>query len=110
MSKYGEPWKNTGTSGMVLHRESKDRAVACVNALKGVEDPAAFMAEVRAVLKGLEWADSDRDECPACYALRSYDKKHRPGCRLAALLAKMKGAAPRTGQGPGGGATSTPTP
>jgi hypothetical protein len=35
-------------------REYADRAAACVNALEGIEDPVAFMAEQRARIAELE--------------------------------------------------------
>ena len=57
--------------------------------LAGIDDPAAFLREVREVLEGVEWNDGtiDRPTCPWCKGL----KEHTTQCRLAALLAKMKG-------------------
>ena len=54
-----------------------------------VDDQAALMREVREVLEGVEWNDGtiDRPTCPWCNGL----KEHTTQCRLAALLAKMKG-------------------
>lgn len=47
VGEFGEPWSASGTSGMVLHREQKARAVACVNALSGL-NPAAVGAVIEA--------------------------------------------------------------
>lgn len=66
MSKYGEPWTHNGDDlndeiirtalGWIAMRGSYtdglfERTVACVNAMANIEDPAAFMAEVRELLK-----------------------------------------------------------
>ena len=58
---YGEPWRTEQLQGwrVVRSREGKiiadamarDRAVACVNALAGVADPAAHLAAMREAIR-----------------------------------------------------------
>ena len=53
---------------------------------------AAFMREVREVLGGVEWVKDRRFSemyCPSCHMYQIGG--HQSDCRLAALLAKMKG-------------------
>lgn len=59
MSKYGEPWYTVGNRiiaskngfGISITDATSDewrkRAVACVNAMMGVEDPEQLMADIR---------------------------------------------------------------
>ena len=57
-NKYGEPWigasgrgefryRNTKTFVCLFDQEVNARIVACVNAMAGVEDPAAFVRYAR---------------------------------------------------------------
>ncbi len=53
-AKYGEPWRAPYMGGIVLHREQMDRAIACVNALAGIADPAAHLSTLAATVERLE--------------------------------------------------------
>lgn len=69
-----------------------ERIVACWNAMTGIEDPAAFMDEVREVLDALEdYFDNraDADQAPGDTPTPNEEMRHQVAIR--ALLAKMEG-------------------
>lgn len=59
MSKYGEPWKEGTYAIYPIDNEGRtcatdgcmDRAIACVNAMAGVEDPAAAIRAAREAME-----------------------------------------------------------
>ena len=61
MSQYGEPWEKA-VYGMIIDCTGEpikqdvhgSRAVACVNALAGVDDPAAAIKSAREALEGVQ--------------------------------------------------------
>lgn len=68
-----------------------DRAVACVNALAGIEDPAAFMADAAKLCEALEYNQwgmygerTDAWECPECEFLK--EEGHETTCRIGIAL------------------------
>lgn len=78
------------------HRANARRIVACVNALAGIPDPAAFMAEVREVLAsapvlfqcGIEYEEECATDDERNTALSTADEIRE---RIDALLAQMEG-------------------
>jgi len=85
--QYGEPWKSSGTSGMVLHRKSRDRAVACVNAMDGL-NPEGVAGLVEAATNASECAFLEATDHLPAYFLVS---RANMGA-LRAALAKFKEA------------------
>ena len=59
MGKFGEPWNGNGECLRDCHwreievglPEFDDRIVACVNALEGIDDPGAVLADLRLLLR-----------------------------------------------------------
>ena len=47
-----------GTVGLYINQANADRIVACVNALAGIDDPAAFVEAAKAVVEQYESAGS----------------------------------------------------
>jgi hypothetical protein len=61
------------------------RAVACVNACEGIDDPTATLAEVRAELAGVA------NMLDACAAQPGYDGFDRIAANLRGILARLGG-------------------
>ena len=68
---YGEPWVTSdeddivscnGDGGALCYAEgnTRDRIIACVNAMSGVPDPAAFVAEAKANAAKLAAMEQER--------------------------------------------------
>lgn len=55
-------WHNDGTAGLYIKREDASRIVSCVNALAGIDDPAAFVERAKRMEEALrECARADSD-------------------------------------------------
>lgn len=87
-AKRGEAWRTPDPVGL----SNAHRLAACWNAMTGIEDPAAFMEEVREVLDALEdYFDNraDADQAPGDTPTPNEEMLHQVTIR--ALLAKMEG-------------------
>lgn len=76
--------------------EARARALQPAYADPDVPALAEVLREAVEVLRSVEWAiDDGEDVCPSCRIIRfqgfTYEEEgHDPGCRIAALLARVK--------------------
>lgn len=98
---HGEPWRVSGTralSGSWLvavaagdsHAQEVNRIgriAACVNACDGIEDPAAALAEVRAILAAFHaWNEADHASTSDRPNYEALDHTIGRACRALSLL------------------------
>lgn len=100
---YGEPWYiargtrrtvicNPGGSGADFDREDDaQRAVACVNALAGAQDPAAEIARLREALNSFDAIDKERnDALKICMTLLENMHANRNQHKVAAYTDEIE--------------------